>query len=83
MWGGVNGALPMIKQQIDEWPDKYKFDILFLFLFLFLTSHFFIHFNRDRYAADLKFLQLVIWPDIQHRHIAHDSYCCNQFTSTR
>lgn len=38
---------------------------------------------RDRYAADLKFLQLVIWPDIQHRHIAHDSYCCNQFPSTK
>eukprot|EP00604_Paraphysomonas_vestita_P001180 CAMPEP_0174822884 /NCGR_PEP_ID=MMETSP1107-20130205/19402_1 /TAXON_ID=36770 /ORGANISM="Paraphysomonas vestita, Strain GFlagA" /LENGTH=409 /DNA_ID=CAMNT_0016043229 /DNA_START=101 /DNA_END=1327 /DNA_ORIENTATION=- len=59
MWGGVNGALPMIKEQIEQWTDK------------------------DRYAADLKFLQLVIWPDIQHRHIAHDSYCCNQFPSTK
>jgi hypothetical protein len=39
--------------------------------------------DRSRYAADLKFLEVQVWPDIQHRHMAHDSYCCDQFPSTR
>lgn len=73
MWGGVHGALPMIKEQIEEWSDR---------------SHFPLPPSppdcvRNRYAADLKFLERIIWPDIQHRHLAHDSYCCTKFPNTR
>lgn len=39
--------------------------------------------NRDEYMADLHFLEQKVWPDAKHRHIAHDSYCCDQFANTR
>ena len=39
--------------------------------------------NKDEYAADLHFLEDQVWPDIQHAHIAHDSYCCNRFPNTK
>ena len=39
--------------------------------------------SRDEYTADLKFLEKVIWPEIKEQHIAHDSYCCDRYPSTK
>ncbi len=39
--------------------------------------------NKDEYMDDLNFLEEVIWPDIQHKQMAHDSYCCDRFPNTR
>lgn len=39
--------------------------------------------SRDEYMADLHFLEQKIWPDIKHKQIAHDSYCCDRFPNAR
>lgn len=39
--------------------------------------------SRDEYMADLHFLEKEIWPDIKHKQISHDSYCCDRFPNTR
>lgn len=39
--------------------------------------------SRDEYMADLHFLEQKIWPDIKHKQIAHDSYCCDRFSNAR
>ena len=39
--------------------------------------------DKNMYRADMNFLDKIVWPDVMHRHIAHDSYCCDQFPSTR
>lgn len=39
--------------------------------------------DKNMYRADMNFLDKMIWPDIMHRQIAHDSYCCDQFPNTR
>jgi len=39
--------------------------------------------DKNQYMADLQFLESRVWPDVVHRHIAHDSYCCDQYPNTR
>lgn len=39
--------------------------------------------SRDEYMADLHFLEQKIWPDIKHKQLAHDSYCCDRFPNAR
>jgi len=39
--------------------------------------------SRDEYMADLHFLEQKIWPDIKHKQIAHDAYCCDRYPNTR
>jgi len=39
--------------------------------------------SRDEYMADLHFLEQKIWPDIKHKQVAHDSYCCDRFPNAR
>lgn len=39
--------------------------------------------KRDEYMADLYFLEESIWPDIQYKQMAHDSYCCDRFPNTK
>lgn len=39
--------------------------------------------SRDEYMADLHFLEQKIWPDIKHKQIAHDSYCCDRYPNAR
>ena len=38
---------------------------------------------RDSYGADLNFLARYVWPEIEHRQIAHDSYCCEKFPNAK
>ena len=35
--------------------------------------------KKDEYMDDLNFLEEVVWPDIQHKQLSHDSYCCDRF----
>jgi hypothetical protein len=37
------------------------------------------HFNKDAYGADLTFLSEVVWPLVEHDHMAHDAYSCDRF----
>jgi NAD+--asparagine ADP-ribosyltransferase len=39
--------------------------------------------SRDQYMADLHFLEDKIWPDIKHRQISHDSYCCDRYPNAK
>jgi hypothetical protein len=39
--------------------------------------------ERDAYMEDILFLQNMIWPEINEKHIAHDAYCCKRFPNTR
>lgn len=39
--------------------------------------------SRDEYMADLYFLEEQVWPAVYNSHMAHDSYCCDRFPSTR
>ena len=39
--------------------------------------------NKDEYMDDLKFLEESIWPDIEHKQLAHDSYCCDRYPNTK
>lgn len=36
-----------------------------------------------RYDQDQRFLRDVIWQNISHRHVAHDSHCCLLFPRCR
>lgn len=38
---------------------------------------------RDEYSADLHFLEEKIWPLIETKQVAHDSYCCDRFVNTK
>ena len=38
---------------------------------------------RDAYGADLNFLAMYVWPEIAHRQISHDSYCCEKFPNAK
>ena len=31
---------------------------------------------------DLRFLEESVWPDIEHKQISHDSYCCDRYSNT-
>jgi hypothetical protein len=39
--------------------------------------------RRDRYMDDIHFLEQSIWPEIKHKQVAHDSYCCDRYPNTR
>lgn len=39
--------------------------------------------SRDEYMADLHFLEDQIWPEIKHKQLSHDSYCCDRFPHCR
>jgi hypothetical protein len=39
--------------------------------------------NRNEYMADLHFLDKIIWPEIKHKQVAHDSYCCDRYPNAR
>ena len=39
--------------------------------------------NKDEYGVDLHFLEMVIYPLVQHDALAHDSYCCDRFQGSR
>ena len=38
--------------------------------------------KRDAYMADLRFLETDVWPLIEQRQYAHDSYCCDKYVNT-
>lgn len=38
---------------------------------------------RDAYGADLNFLARYVWPDISHKQMSHDSYCCEKFPNSK
>lgn len=39
--------------------------------------------NRDVYMADLHFLEDKVWPDVQHKQLSHDSYCCDRYPNAK
>lgn len=38
--------------------------------------------EKDAYGQDMSLLSHHVWPLIKDAHIAHDSYCCEQFPCT-
>jgi len=39
--------------------------------------------SKDQYFQDMNFLKEEIWPEIEDKQIAHDSYCCDRYTNSR
>jgi len=39
--------------------------------------------SKDQYFQDMNFLKEEIWPEIEDKQIAHDSYCCDRYTNAR
>jgi hypothetical protein len=39
--------------------------------------------NKGEYLQDMRFLGEIVWPIVEHDHIAHDAYCCEKFRDTR
>ncbi len=39
--------------------------------------------SKDQYFQDMNFLREEIWPLIEDKQIAHDSYCCDRFNNAR
>lgn len=37
---------------------------------------------KDEYMDDLRFLEDAVWPDIEHKQLSHDSYCCDRYSNT-
>lgn len=64
--------------EINAWGSRY----FIIFCDQFVLSITIIYF-RDAYGADLNFLAMYVWPEISHRQIAHDSYCCEKFPHSK
>ena len=39
--------------------------------------------RRDKYMADMNFLESKIWPEIKNKQLSHDAYCCDRFPNTK